>query len=191
MNKIHIFLMALVACVLLSACGEKKKSDNIIAPRVVEAVPQEPVKMQEYTDERSVDWLGKNYHVAIHRHASDSLPMVKDETGQEFVDNVFSLVVSRADGSIFFNRKFTKKDVVNYIDENYRKSGVFEGLVFDRAEGDDLILAASVGLPQTDEYIPLVIRLSRMGQISIQRDTQMDTNSPSQDNQKEDDDDGV
>lgn len=191
MNKIHIFLMALVACVLLSACGEKKKSDNIIAPRVVEAVPQEPVKMQEYTDERSVDWLGKSYHVAIHRHASDSLPMVKDETGQEFVDNVFSLVVSRADGSIFFNRKFTKKDVVNYIDENYRKSGVFEGLVFDRAEGDDLILAASVGLPQTDEYIPLVIRLSRMGQISIQRDTQMDTSSPSQDNQKEDDDDGV
>lgn len=191
MNKIHIFLMALVACVLLSACGEKKKSDNIIAPRVVEAVPQEPVKMQEYTDERSVDWLGKSYHVAIHRQACDSLPMVKDETGQEFVDNMFSLVVSRADGSIFFNRTFTKKDVVKYVDENYRKSGVFEGLVFDRAEGDDLILAASVGLPQTDEYIPLVIRLSRMGQISIQRDTQMDTSSPSQDNQKEDDDDGV
>lgn len=191
MNKIHIFLMALVACVLLSACGEKKKSDNIIAPRVVEAVPQEPVKMQEYTDERSVDWLGKNYHVAIHRHASDSLPMVKDETGQEFVDNVFSLAVSRADGSIFFSRTFTKKDVVNYIDENYRKAGVFEGLVFDRVDGDYLILAASVGLPQTDEYIPLVIRLSRMGQISIQRDTQMDTSSPSQDNQKEDDDDGV
>ena len=191
MNKIHIFLMALVACVLLSACGEKKKSENIIAPRVVEAVPQEPVKMQEYTDERSVDWLGKNYHVAIHRHASDSLPMVKDETGQEFVDNVFSLAVSRADGSIFFSRTFTKKDVVNYIDENYRKAGVFEGLVFDRVDGDYLILAASVGLPQTDEYIPLVIRLSRMGQISIQRDTQMDTSSPSQDNQKEDDDDGV
>ena len=118
-------------------------------------------------------------------------PMVKDETGQEFVDNVFSLAVSRADGSIFFSRTFTKKDVVNYIDENYRKAGVFEGLVFDRVDGDYLILAASVGLPQTDEYIPLVIRLSRMGQISIQRDTQMDTSSPSQDNQKEDDDDGV
>lgn len=190
MKKLYVFLTVLMTIVLLSACGEKKKSDNIIAPRVVKATPKEPVKMQEYTDERSVEWLGKSYHVAIHRHANDSLPMVKDETGQKFVDNVFTLAVSRADGSIFYSRTFTKKDVMSYLDENYRKSGVFEGLVFDRVEGDCLILAASVGLPQTDEYIPLIFQLSRQGNIAIQRDTQMDTD-PSQDNQKEDDDDGV
>ena len=189
MKKIYVFLMVLSAMVLLAACGEKKKSDNIIAPRVEKVTPKEPVKMQEYTDNRSVEWIGKTYHVAIHRQPNDSLPMVKDETGQKFVDNVFSLAVTRADGSVFFSRTFTKKDVVNYIDENYRKSGVFEGLVFDRVDGDNLILAASVGLPQTDEYIPLVIRLSRMGTLTIQRDTQMDT--VPQDNQQEDDEDGV
>jgi len=191
MKKLYVFLTVLLAIVLLSACGEKKKSDNIIAPRVVKVTPKEPVKMQEYTDERHVEWLGKSYHVAIHRHANDSLPMVKDETGQKFVDNVFTLAVSRADGSIFYSRTFTKKDVMSYLDDNYRKSGVFEGLVFDRVEDDYLILAASVGLPQTDEYIPLIFRLSRQGSITIQRDTQMDTNAPSQDNQKEDDEDGV
>jgi hypothetical protein len=52
-----------------------------------------------------------------------------------------------------------------------------EGLVFDKAEGDWLEFAASVSHPQTDEYIPLIVRLSRMGEISIKRDSQMDTNA--------------
>jgi hypothetical protein len=47
--------------------------------------------------------------------------------------------------------------------------------VFDRADGDDLVFGASVGHPQSDEYIPLVIRLTRMGELSIRRDSQMDT----------------
>ena len=47
-------------------------------------------------------------------------------------------------------------------------------------EGDYLVLGASVGHPQTDEYIPLVVRLSRMGQLDIKRDTQLDTNADNQ-----------
>ena len=132
--------------------------------------------VQEYTDERHVDWIGKKYHVAIHREATDSQPMVKDETGQEFVDNVFTLAVTRSDGTIFFSQTFTKSSVSKYLDDDFRKAGIFEGLVFDKVDGDWLQFAASVGLPQTDEYIPLVIKLSRMGQLEISRDTQMDTN---------------
>ena len=109
--------------------------------------------------------------------------MVKDETGQEFVDNFFTLAVTRSDGSMFFSRKFTKAALTHYLDENYRKAGVFEGLVFDKVDGDNLVFAASVGLPQTDEYIPLVITLSRMGDLSIKRDTQMDT--PPEEKEKE------
>lgn len=184
MKKIHFLVMLAVAGMVLAACGEKKKSDNIIAEKVVvESGPKAPIEMQEYTDERNVEWIGRSYHVAIHRHASDSLPMVKDETGQEFVDNVFTLAVTRSDGSMFFSRKFTKAALTHYLDENYRKAGVFEGLVFDKVDGDNLVFAASVGLPQTDEYIPLVITLSRMGDLSIKRDTQMDT--PPEEKEKE------
>lgn len=160
----------------LVGCGEKKKSEIIITQRVVKKAPQQPVKMQEYNDERNVPWIGKTYHVAISRTPSDSLPMVKDETGQKFVDNIFKLTVSREDGSVFFSRQFTKAFFTEHITEMYRKSGILEGIVFDKADGDWLEFAASVGLPQTDEYIPLVIRLSRMGELTVRQDMQMDTN---------------
>jgi len=172
-------IWALMAvAVVMAACGEKKKSENTIVETIETPKVQSPVRMQDYTDERDVDWIGKVYHVAIHRQPSDSLPMVKDETGQQFVDNVFTLSVSRADGSVFFSRVFTKKAVASYLDDDYRSTGIFEGLVFDRVDGDNLIFAASVGHPQTDEYIPLVITLTRMGDLSVKRDVDMDTSAP-------------
>lgn len=161
--------------VVLAACGGKKKSNDIIAPRIVKVQPKEPILMQPYLDERKVEWIGKTYFVTIGRQPSDSLPMVKDETGQKYVDNVFSLKVSRKDGSVFYTRTFTKKALTQYLDDDFNKTGVFEGLVFDKAEGDYLFFGASVGHPQSDEYIPLVFRLSRMGELTIKRDTQMDS----------------
>ena len=177
MKKI-LFATAVTALVLvLAACAEKKKSDDIIAERVVEVKPSGPVKMQEYNDSRDVEWIGKTYHVTVHRQPCDSLPMVEDETGQKFVDNVFKVTVSRSDGSVFFNRTFTKPFFAQYVNEDFRKTGILEGIVFDKADGDWLVFAASVGHPQTDEYIPLVMRLSRMGDLLVKQDTQLDTNS--------------
>ena len=180
--------------VVLAACGGKKKSKDIIAPRIVKVQPKEPIRMQPYLDERKVEWIGKTYFVTIGRQPSDSLPMVKDETGQKFVDNVFRLTVSRKDGSVFFTRTFTKKALTQYLDDDFNKTGVFEGLVFDKAEGDYLFFGASVGHPQSDEYIPLVFRLSRMGELTIHRDTQMDSVPEDQVNanqQATDEDEGV
>ncbi len=170
--------MAVAACLAFAAggCGNKKKSEDIITQRAVKATPQEPIQMQDYTDNRDVEWIGKTYHIAVHRQPADSLPMVKDDTDQKFVDNVLTLSVSREDGSMFFSRKFTKASFSQYITEQFRKSGILEGIVFDKADGDWLVFAASVGLPQTDEYIPLVVRLSRMGELTIRQDTEMDTN---------------
>jgi hypothetical protein len=172
----QILTIALLAIVLvLTACGGKKKSENIIAPRVEKVKPKAPIQMPEYSDEREVAWIGKTYVVAISRTPSDSLSKVKDENGQEFIDNIFTLTVKRQDGSVFFNRTFTKQSLSTYLDDDYRRTGIFEGLVFDKADGDWLVFGASVGHPQTDEYIPLVIRLSRMGNLVIKRDVQMDT----------------
>ena len=51
------------------------------------------------------------------------------------------------------------------------------GIVFDKAEGDNLVFAASVGSPDrmSDEYVPLVLKISRFGDVRISKDTQMDT----------------
>ena len=177
MKRISVIALCCVVLTLLAACGGKKKSEDIITPKVEEVKPKAPISMQEYTDERDVEWIGKTYHVAINRRPADSLSMVKDENGQKYVDNIFSVAVSRSDGSVFFTRSFTKKDLNSYLDDDFRKTGIFEGLVFDKVDGDWLVLAASVGHPQTDEYIPLIIRLSRMGNLVIKRDVQMDTNN--------------
>ena len=191
LKNIQLVSILLTSLFVLSACGEKKKSNDIITQRTVTAVPAAPVQMQAYTDERDVDWIGRSYHVTIHREPADSMAMVEDETGRKFVDNVFTLSVTRTDGSTFFSRKFTKQSFTAYLDADYRATGVFEGLVFDRAEGDWLVFGASVGHPQTDEYIPLVIRLSRMGELQTSVDTQMDTNSIVGDEGQEADDDAI
>ncbi len=177
MKKTLTIAMCGILLIVLAACGGKKKSEAIIAPKVEKIKPKAPIRMQEYTDTREVDWIGKKYTVVVQRTPSDSLSMVKDEYGQKFVDNIFTLSVKRADGSTFFSRTFTKNSVSEYLDDDYRKTGVFEGLVFDKTDGDWLIFGASVGHPQTDEYIPLVIRLSRMGELTIKRDVQMDTDN--------------
>ena len=177
MKKIVYGLLMVCIVVLMTACGGKKKSDDIIAQRVVKAKPQAPVRMQEYDDDRDISWIGRQYHIAIHRQPADSLPMVKDETGQKFVDNVITLVVSRQDGSVFFSRTLTKATFLPYLDADYSKTGILEGFVFDKADGDWLEFAASVSHPQTDEYIPLVVRLSRMGDVVIRRDTSLDTHA--------------
>ena len=185
MKKSNVMLLlAAITTMALTACSEKKKSEDIIAQRVVKTAPREPVRLQDYSDDRDVDWIGKTYHVAIHRWATDSLPMIADENGQKYVDNLITVAVSRKDGSLFFRRTFRKTDFSDYLDDDYARNGILEGLVFDKADGDWLVFAASVSHPQADdEYIPLVMRLSRMGKIEIRRDTQMDTNagpSPSQ-----------
>ena len=174
MKRIQIVWLAIAAMMLIN-CGEKKKSDNIIAPKVEQPKLQAPIKMQEYSQTTDVRWLDKNYQVEICRVPDDSLKMVKDETGQEFVDNRISIRILRADGSVFFSRVFTKAAFDACLDNDYRQTGILEGLVFDKVEGVNLFFAASVCHPQTDEYIPMVVTVSSLGEVGIRRDTDLDT----------------
>lgn len=183
-----IRLMAvLLTALLVASCAQKKKSDDIIVPTVKVTKPQAPIRMQSYDQTKDIVWLDKNYQVAIRRVADDSLKMVKDETGQQFIDNRITLRVIRSDGSVFFSRTFTKGDFDAQLDEDYRQTGILEGIVFDQIDGNNLVFAGSVSHPQTDEYIPLVITVSNFGDVSIKRDDQMDTSgndAPSTDNEE-------
>ena len=175
MNR-QLTILALTAVVALTGCKEKKQTQDIIAPRVEAVKPSGPIRMQPYNDQRDVQWLGKTYKVEVNRLPNDSLPMVTDETGQKFIDNSISLVVRRADGSVAIQKTFTKAAFESYIDAGYRKAGILEGLVFDEVDDQQLKFAASVCLPQTDEYIPLSVKIDNFGKVRIARDSQMDTN---------------
>ncbi len=173
MNYKSVVALAFVGLITTS-CGKKKQHDDIIVQETEVPQPQAPIRMQDYKDVKDVQWLGKQYQVEVTRTASDSLTMVKDESGQEFVDNRIVLKVIRTDGSIFCTKTFTKSAFNACLDDDYRKTGILEGFVFDKAEGNQLFFAASVCHPQTDEYIPMVVTVSNFGEVGIAKDQQME-----------------
>ena len=193
MKKIQLLAALLIAVIAIS-CGKKKESKDIIVPTVEVVKPKAPISMQPYNQQQEVKWLDKSYQVFIDRVADDSLRMVQDETGQKFVDNRITLRVIRADGSVLFKKVFTKSSFDAQLDDDYRQTGILEGLVFDKVDGNNLIFAGSVSHPQTDEYIPLVVTVSNFGNVTIKRDDQMDTNSTQEQQPQENqvtDEDGV
>lgn len=193
MKKIQLFV-ALLMVTLVMSCGKKKESKDIIVPTAEVVKPKAPIRMQPYDQQQEVEWLEKSYQVIINREADDSLRMVQDETGQKFVDNRITLRVIRADGSVFFKKVFTKKNFDAQLDDDYRETGILEGLVFDKVDGHHLVFAGSVSHPQTDEYIPLLVTVSNLGAVTIKRDDQMDTNSTQEQQPQENqvtDEDGV
>ena len=184
LNKISKGIALAIVVLAMASCSGEKKTNVIIVPKTEAPKPQMPVKMSEFTHQDDVQWIGKTYKVVVHRFVADSLPMVKDEQGTKYFDNLIRVKVIRPDGTEFFNRLFSKKAFNDYLDATTRESGVLLGIVFDRAEGDDLIFGASVGSADklSDEYIPMVVRLNRMGNVSIARDTQLDSAEPQTEN---------
>ena len=168
--------LAFVGLITVS-CGKKKQHDDIIVQETETPQPQGPIRMQDYKDVKDIQWLGKQYQIEVTRTADDSLKLVKDETGQQFVDNRITLRVIRTDGSIFCTKTFTKSAFDGCLDDDYRKTGILEGFVFDKAEGNQLFFAASVCHPQTDEYIPMVVTVSNFGDVGIAKDQQQEERS--------------
>lgn len=173
MNYKAILTLSLVGLITVS-CGKKKQHDDIIVQETETPQLQAPIRMQDYKDVKDIQWLGKQYQIEVTRTADDSLKMVKDETGQQFVDNRITLRVIRTDGSIFCTKTFTKSAFDGCLDDDYRKTGILEGFVFDKAEGNQLYFAASVCHPQTDEYIPMVVTVSNFGDVGVAKDQQME-----------------
>ena len=173
MNYRTILTLSIVGLITVS-CGKKKQHDDIIVQETETPKPQAPIRMQDYKDIKDIQWLDKQYQIEVTRTADDSLKMVKDETGQQFVDNRITLRIIRTDGSIFCTKTFTKSAFDGCLDDDYRKTGILEGFVFDKAEGNQLFFAASVCHPQTDEYIPMVVTVSNFGEVGIAKDQQME-----------------
>ena len=183
-------LILLAAAAMVTACQEKKQSTVIIAPKPEAPKPSGPVEMQDMNAQNEVEWIGKTYKVVVSRKVDRELPMVEVEPGKKAYDNRINLRILRPDGTEFFNRDFTKSAFAGCLDETTKDSGVLLGIVLDRAEGDDLIFAASVGSPDvlSDEFIPMVLTVTRMGEVSIKRDTTMDTSNGQE---QEEEDEGV
>ena len=192
MRKYHYHWLGAAALLAVTlSCGEKKKGPDVIIAKKAENKASKAIQsMSEYTDSRQTEWVGSIYTVEVKRQKDTSLPVVTLDDKTRYYDNTIAVRVIRKDGSVFFSKNFTKEDFASYLDQNFtkedfasyldphtRERGALLGVVFVRAEGDFLLFAGSVGSPDmaSDEYVPLVVKLSRMGNISIAQDTILDT----------------
>lgn len=177
MKHIHGAVLIVAATLALAAgCKQKKESDDIIVEKTEQERPAAAVPTSDYNDSRDIEWSGSRYTVTVSRKADKTLPQVADSDGRKYYDNAVSIHVARADGSEFFSRRFTKADFVAYVGEDYARANVLTGIVLDRAEPGRLLFVASVGSPDalSDEYIPMRMAISRLGEVSVERSSELD-----------------
>lgn len=175
-----LFSLLIISSLLAAAMGCKEKKDQqviiIKKPKAVKA--EKPQSMGNLSQSTPVTWMGSRYTVEIQRIAVDSLPLATDGV-KRYHDNSITVRIVRADGSTFFTHKFLKSDFKGYVDASYYDGGALLGVAFEKAQGTQLLLGASVGSPDkaSDEYVPLIIKVDNFGNYSIEKDTKADVNS--------------
>lgn len=194
----RILSLILLGTVLLSisSCKDDKKSDNIITSKPEkEVIPTDTLAMTTIAPEgRTITWGEGSYTISVKRYADESLPIAIDESGRKYYDNKIDLKISRADGSVFMDKTFQKTDFNSFLDDNTKKNGALLGLPFVEVEGNNLVFSASVGSPNemSDEFVPMKVKISRMGDIHIELDNDLDTtNQNAAPNPQTNEDDGV
>lgn len=168
-----IYFCIAFGMVVLTSCKSEKKEIQEEQQRIfqVESVNEETglQQMQVSRIEQAVNCKGKKYQLSVVREPSDELPQVKSDMGL-FRDNRISVKISRENGTVLFEKVFTKNDFAAYLTPEYLSHSVMEGVVFDDEKTNEknvLALVASVSYPMTDLYTPFTIVISDAGKMSI------------------------
>lgn len=162
---------------LLFSCGGKQEQKESLEGRIYQMEADKGTgvqRMQPSTSQGNAVIAGAEYHYKVHRSPCDSLKLVSDEQGTQFVDNVIELKILRNGNQKVLHKRFTKHFFAQQTGPDFMKNGILEGLVFDKVEEGRLCFAASVCYPQTDLFIPLSVRISPKGDISVERISMMD-----------------
>ena len=146
MKSLQTLLVAAVAALALSACGEKKTTGDIIAKKPEAKAASGPVKMQDSRFMEEVKWKDKSCYVNIVRRADTSLPVVKDDAGGQYYDNVIDVTIEshKEDGAAYeskpiFQKTFGKQDFASQVDEKYLEKSALLGVVYDHVDGDNIV----------------------------------------------------
>lgn len=96
--------------------------------------------MSGYEQSRDVEWLGNHYKVVVKREADHELPIIQLDKTNKYYDNKITIRILRSDGTEFFNHTFTKAAFESNLDKKTKSTGALLGIVFDKAEGNNLCL---------------------------------------------------
>jgi hypothetical protein len=173
-----VVCLALAAGIMmLGACKEKKQTGDIITSKYEPKALVAPIKMEADRQSKDIVWQGKPYRIDIQRAPADSLPKLKDDSGQEYVDNMVAIKITRSDGSQFFQKSFFgKSNFTAYLDEPFKSNGQLVGIRFNEADNSGLEFSVVVGMPDApdDLFVPLELVVDRQGSVRVEKDDDMD-----------------
>lgn len=172
-------LYTVIACGLLvglfSACKDQKANEgneSLSGQNTTDTVATvQHMNKYDYTDQ--IKWRGKTVTYQVERHAVDSLPVVTDEAGDQFSDNMITLTLREGDRELF-HKSFYKRSFKEYMEPDFYTHSILEGMAFDQELDGNLRFAVSVSYPMSDLYIPLLITIHPDGSYAISKDLVLD-----------------
>ncbi|MDR3118373.1 MAG: DUF4738 domain-containing protein [Mediterranea sp.] len=173
-KRIHIGM--LLAIMGIVACTNNKNAARNGDIRVLlrDSIDSHGIqRMQVSKVEQAITFKGKKYKSFVQRTPSDSLPRVKNDMGEVFVDNTIILRLTRGSEKIF-DKTFTKQSFSSLVNAEFMKHAILEGMVFDKTTPQGLVYAVSISYPQTDLYIPVSVTITPDGQLSMVKEDLME-----------------
>ena len=166
--KSRQFLMLALLIVTMAACKGRKERETIeLLPVAEQDTVTHSMASCDYSD--SIQAWGSPVTFLIHREPCDSMPVVTDQYGTKYKDNLFVLTIEK-DGQPFFRRKFTKNDFCHLMSSDFRQQGMFDGFRCAGFEDGKLVFGTCVSYPESDMTQPFLVVIARDGSCSIELD---------------------
>ena len=179
MKTTRYILFCLMTLMLASCNNSKQKDpDNYVVESIKpDEISDEIHLLQTIEATAQAEFKGKVYNMKVVRRADNTLPVVTDEQGLKYYDNTITLEVT-TDGKQFAHKLFNKNTFASYLEADFLKHSILEGLVFDKVNDHGLQFAASVSYPESDLYVPFNITLLPNGNLSIEKADLMEDYEP-------------
>lgn len=176
--KIHTLIVAgvlLCAGVSCSSAGKQEdagKEWHVVSKPSVE----EPVAVRMPPSDVTTRFRlqGRDCEAQVFRTPDDALPVVKNEEGDQFVDNRITIRITEGQGRRLFERTFTKQSFAAFLSDRFMQEAILEGIAYDTVDGSHVCFAASVSYPESDLYVPLRLRIGADGTLAVEETDLMD-----------------
>lgn len=116
---------------------------------------------------------GTNIRYKIDRQADSTLTAVKDEYGDRYLDNVYTLTLYRGEAS-FFTKRFTKADFASYMTADVQKCTILDGFRFNKRADGKCYFNVCLSEPSSDLSMPFILCVGPDGSYTIEADTTPD-----------------
>ncbi len=172
----NYYLLIIIAALLCSCSNkenEQKHSNQLIFQLDSTESNSGIQKLQASSLEQNISVNGKNYILFINRTPSDSLPSVKSESGIFYDNKIVVKIIDSTNRKNIFSKTFTKKTFQEYLNDDFKKNAILEGVVFDSEKSKkdkNITLAASISFPLSDLYIPFTIKIVNGSIANISKD---------------------